>query len=101
MSIADSLLVALILISIVFMGLIALYILVRIEAYIISLIGKKEQVEVSKQPSVSSNVEEVSEGELTLIGVDEETAAMIMAITSDELKIPLNELRFISIKALD
>ena len=101
MSIADSLLVALIIISIVFMGLIALYILVRIEAYIISLIGKKEQVEVSKQPSVSSNVEEVSEGELTLIGVDEETAAMIMAITSDELKIPLNELRFISIKALD
>lgn len=101
MSIADSLLVALILISIVFMGLIALYILVRIEAYIISLIGKREQVEVSKQPSVSSNVEEVSEGELTLIGVDEETAAMIMAITSDELKIPLNELRFISIKALD
>lgn len=101
MSIADSLLVALILISIVFMGLIVLYILVRIEAYIISLIGKKEQVEVSKQPSVSSNVEEVSEGELTLIGVDEETAAMIMAITSDELKIPLNELRFISIKALD
>ncbi|NLZ47612.1 MAG: OadG family protein [Clostridiales bacterium] len=106
MSISDSLLVALILMSIVFIGLIALYLLVRLETVIVSSIDKKnesskEEVEVTEQAFTSSNAEEISEGELTLIGVDEETAAMVMAITSDELKVPLNELRFISIKALD
>lgn len=105
MSIADSLLVALILVSIVFIGIIALYIIVRLESSIISSIGKKkdskDQIEVAEQTFNNSNIEEVSTGELTLIGVDEETAAMVMAITSDELKVPLNELQFISIKALD
>lgn len=32
--------------------------------------------------------------------VDDKTAAMIMAVVADETKIPLNELRFISIKEL-
>ncbi len=40
-------------------------------------------------------------GELKLYGVDEKTAAMIMAIVSDESQIPLSELRFKSIKLLD
>ena len=35
-----------------------------------------------------------------LYNVDDKTAAMIMAIVADETKIPLNELRFISIKEL-
>lgn len=43
----------------------------------------------------------LSTGQLKLIGVDEKTAAMIMAIVSHESGIPLSELRFISIKALD
>ena len=39
--------------------------------------------------------------ELRLTGVDEKTAAMIMAIVCDESGIPANELYFKSIKALD
>ncbi len=43
----------------------------------------------------------LSTGQLKLIGVDEKTAAMIMAIVSHESGITLSELQFISIKALD
>ena len=39
--------------------------------------------------------------ELRLTGVDEKTAAMIMAIVCDESGLPANELYFKSIKALD
>lgn len=41
-----------------------------------------------------------SEGELMLIKTDEPTAAVIMAIISDQIKIPLNRLSFKSIKLL-
>ncbi len=37
-------------------------------------------------------------GELKLYDTPDRDAAMIMAIVADELKIPLNELRFISIR---
>ena len=37
-------------------------------------------------------------GDVKLYGTDPRDAAMIMAIVADELKKPLNELRFISIK---
>jgi hypothetical protein len=36
-----------------------------------------------------------------LIGVDEPTAAMVMAIVSDKTDIPLEELCFKSIKAIE
>lgn len=37
-------------------------------------------------------------GEVKLYDVDDGTAAMIMAIVADELKAPLNELRFLAIR---
>ncbi|MBO5654942.1 MAG: OadG family protein [Clostridia bacterium] len=40
-------------------------------------------------------------GELVLINTDERDAAMIMAIVADTTGIPLNELRFKSIKRID
>ena len=40
-------------------------------------------------------------GELVLINTDERDAAMIMAIVADTTGIPLNELRFKSIKRVD
>lgn len=40
-------------------------------------------------------------GELKLINTEERDAAMIMAIVADELKTPLNELRFVSIKRVE
>ena len=39
-----------------------------------------------------------SQGEINLYDTDEKSAAMVMAIIADELKAPLNELRFISIR---
>ena len=39
-----------------------------------------------------------SAGELKMYDVEPKTAAMIMAIVADKLQMPLNELRFISIK---
>ena len=41
-----------------------------------------------------------SAGELKLYNTDPRTAAMLMAIVADELKAPLNELRFISIREI-
>lgn len=43
---------------------------------------------------------EWSAGELKLIGVDEKTAALIMAIVSDESGIPLSQLQFKTIRLL-
>jgi Na+-transporting methylmalonyl-CoA/oxaloacetate decarboxylase gamma subunit len=43
---------------------------------------------------------EGSVGECLLHTVSDQTAAILMAIVADDLKIPLNELRFISIKEL-
>lgn len=54
--------------------------------------------------TVPNNVEmdnSIGHGELKLYGVDEKTAAMIMAIVSDDSKIPLEELQFKSIKLLE
>ena len=41
-----------------------------------------------------------SSGSVKLYNVDDRTAAMVMAIVADELKTPLNELKFISIKEI-
>jgi len=40
-------------------------------------------------------------GQVKLFDVPDRTAAMVMAIVADELGVPLNELRFISIKEID
>lgn len=40
-------------------------------------------------------------GDIDLYNVEPKTAAMIMAIVADELGAPINELRFVSIKAID
>lgn len=40
-------------------------------------------------------------GEIKLNDVEEKQAAMAMAIVADEMNVPLNELRFISIKKID
>ena len=36
--------------------------------------------------------------EITLVGVPERTAAMLMAIVADELKVSIDQLNFVSIK---
>ncbi len=110
MSITDSLLVSLFGISVVFFVLISLSFLVKFQSFIIrKIVGKRTRVNVPSEMSnensntadVSTGDSELSTGELKLIGVDEKTAAMIMAIVSDESKIPLSQLQFKSIRLLD
>ena len=53
----------------------------------------------NKQGSLSGKVPAPgSIGECALHTVDDKTAALLMAIVADDLKAPLNELRFISIR---
>lgn len=40
-------------------------------------------------------------GEINLHDVDDKTAALLIAIVADEIKAPLNELRFISIREVE
>lgn len=69
--------------------------------------SKTQKNEISEEitPAIETNKVEDSDivgcGELKLFGVDEKTAAMVMAIVSDESKIPLAELQFKSIKLIE
>lgn len=112
MTLAESLLVSLYGFAIVFAVLVALSFLLDVQAKLVRFFeGKKKPVtsmtEATKSPSVETpinplrNVTTQQTGELRLVGVDEKTAAMIMAIVSDESHIPLSQLIFKSIKALD
>ena len=75
-----------------------------INKFVTSLIEKHE-----KRPTTTTvdNVEpvvpkpEVFTGEIKLYDVDEKTAACLMAIISDETKIPLDHLIFKSIRAVE
>lgn len=52
-------------------------------------------------PAVKKEKAPGTAGDIDLYNVEPKTAAMIMAIVADELGAPINELRFISIKAVD
>lgn len=60
---------------------------------------QNEKKQASEKP-VKTLPETDSAGTLELVDTDEKTAAVIMAIVSDESKIPLNRLRFNSIKLI-
>ncbi|MCR5793868.1 MAG: OadG family protein [Solobacterium sp.] len=53
------------------------------------------------EPEMPAQPAQTYGGEIALYDVDEKTAACIMAIISDETKIPLNQLIFRSIRAMD
>ena len=72
--------------------------------------GKKNAVETPKtpatpaaQPTAPTQVSgpAASSGDLELVGTDEKTAAVIMAIVSDKSGIPLNRLQFKSITLME
>jgi Na+-transporting methylmalonyl-CoA/oxaloacetate decarboxylase gamma subunit len=88
----------------VFLVLVSLSGAVALESKIFGLFGKSKKVEPADEAATSSEeapVVKAASGELKLIDVDERTAAMIMAIVSDESQIPLSELNFKYIKAID
>lgn len=91
----------------VFAVLILLWILIVAESKIVAAMeNKKKAAEPAPAapaaapaaPAAPAKLAKGSCGPVMLHDVPDRTAAMIMAIVADELKTPLNELRFISIK---
>ena len=102
MNIGEAGLIAVLGWGVVFLGLIALLLVVSC----VGLFFKKKQTvkQVAPAPVVEAVKEEQkplapgSAGQLKLHDVEPRTAAMLMAIVADKMGKPLNELHFISIK---
>lgn len=111
MSFADSLLVSAFSMALVFFVLVALYFLIVVfskvfgSTKISSDQGTAQDAADRSAHPVRLNEktagQDMSAGTLQLKNVDEKTAAMIMAIVSHESNIPLSELRFKSIRAIE
>lgn len=106
MSFANSIMAAFIIVTIVFIVLAVLFIVLKLQTSIlVKFIGNENKVssstQMNKEVMPKEKTSEISYGELELIGVDEQTAARVMAMASYKLNIPLNELHFKAIKALD
>lgn len=93
--------------AVVFAVLVLLMVIIQIESKVVaSMEGKKQESEQAAVPTPApvapaaapAPVAKGSCGPVMLHDVPDRTAAMVMAIVADELKTPLNELRFISIK---
>ena len=103
--VTDTAILALLGYATVFLGLIALMIVITLlgKAFVSAEKRKSAQVVTEEPaPAPAPAVEPVkapgSAGTLKLHDVEPKTAAMIMAIVADKLGKPLNELRFTSIK---
>ena len=113
MDIPKALLVALVgfITVILILAIIALFI--KLTAFIFSAIEKKNATKVTTvitpinatpsvpQASGTPLPDNESQGQLELIGVDEATAAMLMALVSYKTEIPLNRLAFRSIRLVE
>ena len=90
--------------NILTLSLVGLLVLVVLIA-VIRRAAKKDaapvvQEEVSAAPAEAPTAPG-SAGKLKLHNVEPKTAAMVMAIVSDKLQKPINELRFVSIKEVE
>jgi Na+-transporting methylmalonyl-CoA/oxaloacetate decarboxylase gamma subunit len=100
MTFQESLLVAIFCISMVFAVLILISAVIKIFSFVLQKIPITKPSAEKKIPTGSDTPSDegmFSSGTLQLKDVDEPTAAMIMAIVSDESGIPLSELCFKSI----
>ncbi len=102
MDIMSTLINALIGITVVFAVLILLMLIISIMSKIMKS-GKGKPAAEKVAPAAAAEVAAPkaargSCGELKLFDVPDKTAAQLMAITADKLGVPLNTLRFISIK---
>lgn len=107
-SITDALLYSVIGMVVVFVCLFMIYLIVKImSAVYLAVTAKKKaaapaaEEKPAPSPAPAPNGRAGTYGELKLVDVDERTAAAIMAIVSDETQIPLNELRFKSIRKVE
>lgn len=94
--------------SVVFAALVILIVLITLQSYLFATVARRRVVKafpaplaaepaaIAVQPGLPS-----APPELKLIGVDDKTAAMIMAIVCETNRCEPNELYFKSIRALD
>lgn len=84
--------------------LIALVIILMAYTYISKAVRGKKAPAAPEQPStpeVTKSETPIAQNGLELVGTDEKTAAIIMAIVSEKSGIPLNRLSFKSIKLME
>ncbi|MCI1930945.1 MAG: OadG family protein [Clostridia bacterium] len=97
----DAFIIALSGFAVVFAVLAIIYIIIILISKILAASGNKTgDKQEFKTDKPSENKDISYGGEVALIGVDEKTAACIMAIVSHETGIPLSELVFKKIKAI-
>ena len=109
LTIGQALMIALSGFLVVFLMLVLLWGILAVVNKVVSAIeGKAVQpvpapaVTKAAEPAVKEEKEpQTYGGEIALYGVDEKTAACIMAIVADQTKIPLDQLVFRSIRAID
>ena len=108
----DALLYALFTIGIVFAALLIIFVCIRIFSAVLNALDHKKDTSTEAPAAAAATTtpaapkepepeEEFSSGSLKLKGCDEKTAAMIMAIVSDNTGIPLSELVFKSITLVE
>ena len=103
--VADTGLLAVVGYAVVFVGLIALMVVVMLLGKAFTAAGKKKAPKAAEPTPAPVVAEPVAPqaapgtaGQLKIYDVPPKTAAMLMAIVADKMGKPLNELRFISIK---
>jgi len=100
MSLPQALLVALIGIAVVLLELGLLTLIIQILSRIIRAFTKKQPEAAPAAPAPAAPAAKSADNTLELEDVDEPTAAVIMAIVSDQCGIPLNRLSFKSIRLM-
>ncbi len=112
MDIANSLLISVFGLSVVFAVLVSLIILIYVQSTVLNYFHKKQAQKEAAQivPAGAEHLPAPSAGavpsvsqkrpELKLYGVDEKTAALAMAIVCAESDVPANELIFKSIRLI-
>lgn len=113
MTFSNAVLYSLLGVGVVFFALVLLMVIIKLMTAIgekaergdsaaasLSKAGASEGVTQGAETSIKPDGPKApgSAGELKLYDTPPRTAAMIMAIVADEMKAPINELRFISIK---
>ncbi len=112
MNISKALLVALVGFMTVLLVLAAIALFIKFIAFIFSIVEKKKSSKpttivtpINDSPTPKKTAvtlpDNESQGELELVGVDEATAAILMALVSYKTEIPLNRLAFRSIKFVE
>ncbi|MDO4742649.1 MAG: OadG family protein [bacterium] len=104
MTVLESLPLAAFCLSVVFFVLICLCLFIKILSLVVRLFLKSEKSQAPSNEAdslVENTLSDTSRDQLKLYNVDEQTAAMLMAIVSDECGVPVEELVFKSIKAVD